>query len=53
MSSMFGNKKTYVMVNKVTGARIQCTEKYLPYWLSKGFEVEEILNATAEDKKDE
>lgn len=36
------DEKTYVMVNKKTGARIECSEKYMLKWLAKGFDVEEI-----------
>jgi hypothetical protein len=35
--------KKYVMVNKTSGARIECTEKYLLEWITRGFEVEEII----------
>lgn len=44
---MFEGKKTYVMVNKINGARIECTEKFLAKWLSLGFEVEKILLPTS------
>ncbi|MFD2368866.1 hypothetical protein ACFSO0_02450 [Brevibacillus sp. GCM10020057] len=34
------NTKIYVMVNKENGARVECTEKFLPEWLARGFEVD-------------
>ncbi|MMZ43619.1 hypothetical protein D1872_51810 [compost metagenome] len=40
--NQFGNQKTYIMYNKSTNARIECTEKYLLKWMSMGFEVESI-----------
>lgn len=41
--------KKYIMVNKETGARIECTPKYLFKWLELGFEVEEIELSPADD----
>lgn len=36
------NQKIYTMINKANGATIECTEKFLPQWFARGFEVEEI-----------
>jgi hypothetical protein len=33
----------YVVFNKETGARLEVTEKYLVYWLAKGFEIEGVV----------
>jgi len=48
---MSGNKEyIYVMTNRRTGVTIQCTQKFMPQWLARGFEVEEIRIV---DKSDE
>ncbi|GAA4724130.1 MULTISPECIES: hypothetical protein [Brevibacillus] len=36
------NTKIYVMVNKENGAKVECTEKFLPEWFARGFEVDSI-----------
>jgi len=35
-------KKIYHLVNSSNSIRVKCTEKYLPHWLARGFEVEFI-----------
>ena len=41
-----GNK-IYVLINKENGAVVESTEKYLPQWLARGFEVLEIKGVVA------
>lgn len=36
------NSKIYIMLNKKNGAKVECTEKFLPEWLARGFEVDSI-----------
>lgn len=38
------NNRTYVMENKETGVRIECTYKYILHWIARGFEVIEITD---------
>lgn len=47
------NSKIYIMLNKENGAKVECTEKFLPQWLARGFEVDSIkLDAQLIDDSD-
>lgn len=43
MSSVKNNKVKYILFNRETGVRIECTDKVvLGKWLARGFEIERI-----------
>lgn len=35
--------KTYTLVHPVTKIRIQCSEKFLLQWISRGFHITEVI----------
>ncbi|MFI2856935.1 hypothetical protein ACH6EH_07315 [Paenibacillus sp. JSM ZJ436] len=45
--------KEYTMLHKETGARVQCSEKYVFRWIAEGFEVEEIKLDVKDDPVEE
>lgn len=41
--------KKYVLVNEDTDAIVECTEKYLVQWISRGFHISKIVYRGKED----
>ncbi len=39
---MDNTTKVYHLINRENGVTMTCTEKFLPLWLARGFEVESI-----------
>ena len=44
LSDMLQGENIYTLKNKDTGATVKSTEKYLPQWFARGFEVVEITS---------
>lgn len=44
------SKKTYTLVHPINKIEIQCSERYLLRWVSRGFNVVSISSTEFEDK---